>query len=65
MGFLSLLSRVMLNIYAYYILATIMGLLVSIQVVKIIYDNDDEEQEWYNWKKNKKKSFSKIIKKIY
>ena len=65
MGFLSFLSRVMLNIYAYYILATIMGLLVSIQVVKIIYDNDDEEKEWYNWKKNKKKSFSKIIKKIY
>lgn len=63
MGFLSFLSRVMLNIYAYYILATIMGLLVSIQVVKIIYDNDDEEKEWYNWKKNKKKSFSKIIKK--
>lgn len=45
MGFLSILSRLMLNIYAYYILATIMGLLVSIQVVKIIYDNDDEEEQ--------------------
>ena len=27
------------------LLTTIMGLLVSIQVVKIIYDNDDEEKE--------------------
>ncbi|MDO4341773.1 MAG: signal peptidase I [bacterium] len=45
MGFLSFLSRIMLNIYVYYTLVTIMGLLVSIQVVKIIYDKDEDEQE--------------------
>lgn len=42
MHFFSFLSRIMLNIYAYYFLATILGLLVSIQVVKIVYEEDEE-----------------------
>lgn len=45
MKFLSVLSKIMLNVYAYYFLATIMGLLVSVQVVKIMYDEDDEEEQ--------------------
>lgn len=41
---LSELSRLMLNVYAYYILTTIMGLLVSIQLVRVIYDKDEDEK---------------------
>lgn len=41
---LSKLSRLMLNVYAYYILTTIMGLLVSIQLVRVIFDKENDEE---------------------
>ena len=43
--FLSFLGRIMSNIVAYYILFIIVGLLVSYQIVKIIYEIRYEEDD--------------------
>jgi hypothetical protein len=40
---LSFLGRLMSNIIAYYIIFIIVGLMVSYQIVKIVYDSKEED----------------------
>lgn len=41
----SYINRIMLNVYSYYILFTLVGLVASFQVVKAIYSNGDDDEE--------------------
>lgn len=41
----SYIGRLMTNVYAYYALFTIVGLYASYQIVKIKFDNEDDEDE--------------------